>query len=267
MQLEVSVSNLPIGSNGCQLVSFLIGSALPTIPSYPSTTSGGELTFTGYNLVPNNPALEDQRWMGFDYRISGQIIDPNIYQVNAIEDCANPLPIELVDFSVLEDGGHALLSWTTSTELNNEKFILLRTTDGVDFKTIGTVAGAGNSTELLHYTFRDFQPEEGLSYYQLMQVDYDGTESRSDLVSFVNITSEDIVIFPNPTTQDLTLSFNDEYEQLEVIVFDMVGRQMNHLYFNSAENVSFKLDGPPGIYFVEVLVNKDQPEIFKVLKQ
>lgn len=252
MELRVTVS----GDVGCLISGHFAGGDV--ITEYPTATSGGELVFTGHS---------SNRWMGFDYTISGEIVDPNIYQINLIEDCLNPLPIELLDFSVSEDDGHALLTWSTSTELNNEKFILLRTTDGIDFKTIGTVAGAGNSTSLLNYSFRDFQPEKGLSYYQLMQVDYDGTESLSDLQSFVNVASEEFVIFPNPTTQDLTLSFNEDYDRLEVLVYDMMGRQMDRIIFGSTDRVSFQLDGPSGIYFVEVNVNKDQKEIFKVLKQ
>lgn len=261
MQLEVTLT----GGSGCRLRSFFLGG--PTIPGYPSTTSGGELTYTGYNIVPNNPSLEDQRWMGFDYQVSGDILaDPTLFQVNAIADCANPLPIELLDFSVREDNGDALLSWSTASELNNDRFLLQRTKDGVEFKTVGIVNGAGNSSTVLHYSFTDRNPEKGLSYYKLVQVDFDGTETSSELKPFTNESSGVFHLFPNPTSEELTLTLNEGYERIEVRVYDLSGRMINQYFFSSTENVTFRLEGHSGTYFIEVLADEERKAMFNVLK-
>jgi len=262
MQLQVSVS----GNSGCRLRSFEIGPALPTIPSYPSTTVGGELTFTGYDLV-GTPAVQNQRWMGFDYRISGDLpADPTIYQVNAIADCANPLPIELLDFSVRERDGDALLYWSTAYELNNDRFELLRSRDGFDYQKIGIVNGAGNSSTILNYTFLDHEPLKGVSYYKLKQVDFDGQESSSDPVPFLNESTQGFRLFPNPTTSDLTLTFSEDYERIEVLVYGISGSMVNHHTFSALENVNFKLNGNPGMYFVEVRANGERKATFHVMK-
>lgn len=262
MQLQVSVS----GNSGCRLRSFQIGPALPTIPSYPSTTVGGELTFTGYDLA-GSPGAQDQRWMGFDYRISGDLpADPTIYQVNAIADCANPLPIELLDFTVKEDKGDALLHWSTASELNNDRFVLMRTTDGIHFELIGTVSGAGNSSTVLHYSFRDRNPLKGLSYYMLKQVDFDGKESDSELVAFTNDGTSRFQLFPNPTSENLTLTLNEGFDNIEVRVYDLTGRLINQHEFGASDNLSFELTGNPGTYFVEVLVDEQRRETFNVMK-
>ncbi len=213
MELQVSV----VG-NGCFLSSYFGYSNLAAPTTYPVTTAGGEIIFTGYQ-VPADPGLENDRWMGFDYQVSGDVLtDPTIYQVNAIADCANPLPIELLDFSVHDHNGDALLKWSTASELNNDRFLLLRTVDGINYETVGIVSGAGNSSTVLNYTFLDRDPLKGLSYYKLTQVDFDGTESSSELVSFLNEANEGFRLFPNPTNQHLTLSFNEDYERIEVLV-------------------------------------------------
>ena len=259
MQLEVVLT----GGSGCRLRSFQLGGGVPTILGYPSTTSAGELTFTGYNA----PGLVNNRWMGFDYQVSGDLIlDPTLYQVNAIADCGNPLPIELIDFSVRENNGDALLIWTTASELNNDKFLLLRTIDGVEYKTVVIVSGAGNSSTVLNYSFRDRNPEEGLSYYKLRQVDFDGTESDSELVAFKNETSKEFKLFPNPTSRNLTLSTAEQYDQVDVIIYDLSGRVINRLNYGAIENQDFELEGHPGTYFVEILVNGARKAIFNVLK-
>lgn len=262
MQLEVTLN----AASGCRLRSFEIGPAQPTIPSYPSTTVGGELTFTGYDLV-GSPGFQDQRWMGFDYRISGDLpADPTIYQVNAIADCANPLPVELLEFTVREDKGDALLEWSTASELNNDRFELLRTIDGFHFEMVGTVSGAGNSSTVLHYAFRDRNPLEGLSYYLLKQVDFDGAESDSELVPYTNESTNGFQLFPNPTSQELTLTLGEDYDNIEVRVYDLTGRLINQYRFGASDNISFELNGNRGTYFVEILLNDARREVFNVLK-
>jgi hypothetical protein len=262
MQLEVTLT----GGSGCRLRSFQLGGGVPTIAGYPSTTAGSEIVFTGYDLV-GSPAVQDQRWMGFDYRISGDLpADPTIYQVNAIADCANPLPIELLDFSVRDHNGDALLTWSTASELNNDRFLLMRTKDGFEFETVGIVNGAGNSSTVLTYTFLDHNPLKGLSYYKLTQVDFDGTESSSDLVPFTNESSSGFQLFPNPTSKNLTLTLGEGYDNVEVRVYDLSGRLINDFFFGSGENPTFQLNGNPGMYFVEVRADGERKATFHVMK-
>lgn len=114
----------------------------------------------------------------------------------------NPLPVEISDFTGRQDGNVVVLEWTTLSEKDNDFFEIERSTDGINFATIGFVQGAGNSTEKLAYNFADNAPESGRAYYRLSQVDYDGTRSYADrLVSVVYAADRDIrlTIVPNPT--------------------------------------------------------------------
>jgi hypothetical protein len=258
MELTVTVSG-----SGCSLSSFT-GYDNITPTSYPKDTNGGELTFTGYSAAG---VTANTRWMGFDYQVSGDLLaDPTIYQVNAIADCASPLPIQLIDFSVREDNGDALLIWSTASELNNDRFLLLRTVDGIEYETAGIVSGAGNSSTVLNYSFRDRNPEKGLSYYKLRQVDFDGTKTDSEPVAYTNDTSGEFRLFPNPTHRNLTLSTALPYEQVDVIIYDLSGRVINRLNYGAIENQDFELEGHPGTYFVEILVDGERKAIFNVLK-
>jgi hypothetical protein len=254
MELRVSVS----GDVGCSISSHFAGGDV--ITTYPTSTTGGELVFTSHTPIPNH-------WMGFDYQVSGDLLaDPTIYQVNAIADCASPLPIQLIDFSVREDNGDALLIWSTASELNNDRFLLLRTVDGIEYETAGIVSGAGNSSTVLNYSFRDRNPEKGLSYYKLRQVDFDGTKTDSEPMAYTNDTSGEFRLFPNPTHRNLTLSTALPYEQVDVIIYDLSGRVINRLNYGAIENQDFELEGHPGTYFVEILVDGERKAIFNVLK-
>jgi hypothetical protein len=94
----------------------------------------------------------------------------------------NPyLPIELVSFTGKADDGSVILKWSTASEINNDYFVIEKSTDGEFFSEITRVDGAGNSNELVSYEYIDDKPSE-LSYYRLKQYDFDGATSCSDII-------------------------------------------------------------------------------------
>src|SRR4029450_8280675 len=56
-----------------------------------------------------------------------------------------------------------------------------KSANGVDWTAIGTVDGAGSSVETTNYSFVDPTPT-GLAYYRLVQTDFDGESTASDIV-------------------------------------------------------------------------------------
>lgn len=95
------------------------------------------------------------------------------------------LPITLIDLRA--DVIHQKcirVSWGTEVEVNNDRFVVERSTDGVTFTAIGQVAGFGTTTTPQEYFFDDSQPELNTDYYyRLEQVDYNGTIHASSIVS------------------------------------------------------------------------------------
>ena len=85
------------------------------------------------------------------------------------------LPVELVDFAgKAQDDNTVLLSWSTASELHNDYFEVMRSTDAIDWETIGKVNGNGNSNQLISYQFIDNHPKDNINYYRLKQVDNTG---------------------------------------------------------------------------------------------
>ncbi|MFW5725715.1 MAG: hypothetical protein ACOCX0_04640, partial [Bacteroidota bacterium] len=95
----------------------------------------------------------------------------------------NPLPVEWYSFDASLAGDEVLLTWQTATETNNDYFTVLRSADGIDFESLGIIAGAGNSNELLSYSFTDNAPRAGINYYQIRQTDFDGQTDYSQLLA------------------------------------------------------------------------------------
>ncbi len=80
------------------------------------------------------------------------------------------------------------LSWTTYSEVNNDKFIIERKGKfEEDFSEIGTIPGQGNSASSKEYEFIDYL-NYFTTYYRVKQQDLDGNFTYSNVVE---VTSED----------------------------------------------------------------------------
>jgi len=69
-----------------------------------------------------------------------------------------PLPITLLYFTARAEGKRSLLNWETATEINNDRFEIERSPDGISFTKIGQVPGAGNSNVHISYQWYDNLP-------------------------------------------------------------------------------------------------------------
>ena len=114
----------------------------------------------------------------------------------------NPLPIEIASFTGKQAGNAVVLEWTTMSEKDNDYFEIERSIDGINFVTIGRIDGAGDSTGKLTYNFVDNQPEQTVTYYRLLQVDFNGARSYADKIISVVYTIDSnvsLTVVPNPT--------------------------------------------------------------------
>ena len=93
------------------------------------------------------------------------------------------LPIELIDFNIECIDNHKVIKWSTKSEVNNDYFVIQMSHDGIEFENVAVVAGAGNSTMQNDYEYIDFAHFENITYYRLVQIDFDGSESYSNIAA------------------------------------------------------------------------------------
>lgn len=119
------------------------------------------------------------------------------------------LPVELLYFDATEVGGKVMLSWETMAEINNDYFIVEKSTDGTTWNEIANVPGAGNSVESIYYTHLDFDPCGESCYYRLTQVDYDGTSEVFKAIQVGTGTEREfsITVSPNPVYGNANVMF------------------------------------------------------------
>ena len=125
------------------------------------------------------------------------------------------LPIELISFNAKKHEDNVQIYWETATEINNDYFIVERSFDGVHFSPISRINGAGNSTHIINYSIEDQDYVNGINYYRLTQVDFNGDETISKIVA-VDMTKRNGTVIKVINT--LGQEVNENYSG---IVFDV----------------------------------------------
>lgn len=135
------------------------------------------------------------------------------------------LPIRLISFQAQAQGRSTLLKWATATEENNRFFSIERSSNGIDFREIGKVDGAGDSYEVRNYAFTDENPLAGINYYRLKQTDFDSHFSYSPVESVTFEAKGGLRLAPTPVQNQLRVELDDCCpENANWQVYDFTGR-------------------------------------------
>jgi hypothetical protein len=145
---------------------------------------------------------------------------------------------ELATFGgeLLDD--RVLVSWSTASQTNNAGWRLLRSVDGVNFEAVsGLIQGAGTSDAMLSYSVEDVNlPSNEKVWYQLEQVDLDGSISRSNPVEVLLgarmpvPTMFSTNVYPNPFNPSTTISYDLPSESfVSIVIYDAIGQEVRKL--------------------------------------
>jgi hypothetical protein len=164
----------------------------------------------------------------FKFTIPGQTL-AGTFDFDNISITSLPLtlPISLTSFTGKAVDQNVLLNWETASEQDNDYFEVLRSADGKKFTVIAKVDGAGNSTSVKNYSLVDENPFAGTNYYKLIQHDFDGKTSESDVISVNSkIAASQLSVYANPSDVKITLSSaNNTKGKLQL--FDISGRKLS----------------------------------------
>ncbi|HKO82610.1 MAG TPA: T9SS type A sorting domain-containing protein, partial [Chitinophagaceae bacterium] len=177
------------------------------------------------------------------------------------------LPVDLINFKATASGNQVLLSWQTATETNNDHFDIERSTNGSGWQKIGIINGYGNSSQLLAYSFTDYQPYDKSNYYRLKQVNSDRSFSYSP-VRRINFESTVITrIYPNPVKDQLHIVSKSSDINYDVTITNISGQEV--LRKNKVDNESTITVAhlPAGVYIIKLSHQEEQPKYYKVIKQ
>lgn len=135
------------------------------------------------------------------------------------------LPIELQDFTANFTNNKVEIAWCTSSETNNTHFTIRRSNDGIYFESIDVIVGAGTSNLNQYYNTSDNYPFNGISYYQLVQTDFNSNKTYSNIISISIEKAFNVTIYPNPFNSKLTIIMHNtmQNENNEFTIFNSLG--------------------------------------------
>ena len=168
-------------------------------------------------------------------------------------DAAQVLPVEMtVLYGICIDDNVVELRWQTASETDNSHFTILRSFDGVHFEEVDYIMGAGTTTEMNNYVYYDTDDKEGIVYYKLRQVDYDGNYTDSKVIAVqtcgknarFSIKEDEIeVFFRNPQAN-------------YVVITSVTGQIFYSKKFTNVEEARIAVPQRKGIYIISVIDNK-----------
>jgi len=260
------------GSSGC----LPLNSALWTVPTggcsddetinnsiYRSSNGGGTVTAgnvysngitanTEFNLTGLTPG---QRYLlmidGFGGTPSSYYIEIPTGGQNCI--LGGLLPFRFSTFNASLSNSQTDLFWQTSNEENNQYFQIERSADGINWKSLQTIEGAGvRSTSIRKYTSADKEPLYGFNYYRIRQVNTDGTFSYSEVRKVNNRLITNILVFPNPAADFAIVEGLDKNRFNMIHLLDVTGKLIAERFVKDSQYRFDLTKLPPGVYHVVV---------------
>lgn len=160
------------------------------------------------------------------------------------------LPVTLLHFQAKSELQKVRLDWAVAQELNMDRYVVERSTDGRKFDSIGVQQAVANLKQGWDYSLYDERPHTGVNYYRLRQVELDGTFKYSPVVTVLfSGAAAELNIFPNPATGYFQVRGADAITG--VLLTDMEGKVIRRY----EQGETYGLEGiAAGSYFVHVFM-------------
>ena len=227
--------------------------------THPFIWSYGHFNFIADSTDVTIRISASQHWTGHG---CGILLDNFVIMPNL------PFPVELTDFTVTDAETVVNIGWITSSETNNDRWEIKRSSDenGLKWSTVASIKGQGTTVKPSYYTYIDRNPQPGVCYYQLKQIDTDGTYSMSHIRAISRPTVDnEVSLFPNPTSTTLTVFYTNMLDS-DIILVDNLGRGV-YVNIRMMEGVAY-LDVksiPNGTYHIHVISSYDNTIATKIV--
>jgi hypothetical protein len=193
---------------------------------------------------------------------SGPVGSSDFYRSWTLSSSNSPLPIDISAFKADCDNGTALIQWTSLSELNNAYYTVTKTMDNIHFETVGTIKGAGTTSQPTNYSLTDYAPFPGTSYYFLSQTDFDNTTTQVSTIPFSGCASNPTttIYAYNTTNSSVIVQINSvAADNFNISLVNMLGQTItsqNHAVALGSNQIPLNFTLSPGIYIINVKNDK-----------
>lgn len=254
-----------------------LGTLISTDASTQTNASEDRITHTFPRAFgsPGNPACWDFDWTSPSaaptepsFTLRGNAVNANSSASGdnaGYVETSQGLPVEFASFQIEEYRQSVKVNWTTASEINNEKFIVQRSINNLQFENLAIVKSKGDSQSFSSYEYIDPSPPYGTLYYRILQVDVDGSMDYSSTRVIEHSNNlPDWTIYPNPIHLQETCIVNIENYDSDLKLLDVNGRVIRTYAKGTYEGfIDIGDHLSSGIYYLQ---GKNQVVTFSVLR-
>lgn len=165
------------------------------------------------------------------------------------------LPVEMIDYSIDLYNGNPQLKWSTSQEVSNAGFEILRSYNNRDYEVIDWVESRSSVNHLTtEYSYEDLEDHPYTSvYYYINQVDYDGRTTAYDVLNISVAQEFSYNSFPNPTVDRFTIDCYSRNcdDKVNIKLIDASGRDVDCLEVD-LPYTRMTSDLHSGLYYISI---------------
>ena len=179
-------------------------------------TSNGDVNLRGTPLVSITTDFDGQARNATNPYIGG-------------DEASISLPLQLLTFNGQVRSNKAVINWSTCYEVNSAFFNIEKSTDAVNWNTIGSITAKGNAIKN-EYNFIDGNLSNIKTYYRLKIVDQDGKYVYSQII-MLELNGKLLFVlqqnYPNPVKNITTLRYQlDKTSTVVLEVYSIDGKQV-----------------------------------------
>lgn len=172
----------------------------------------------------------------------------------------SPLPVDLVSFNSEVENNKVIIRWTTAKEVNNNYFIVERSTNAVDFEAICKIPSKGSNSEIKYYDITDVPSAKGIYYYRLKHSDINAGFKYGNVLSVeFDPQNKEISLYPNPNEGKFSLSYSiKENDKAEFVIYNNSGKKVSsHPITPFSLSMDFNSDLENGVYCGRFFINSE----------
>jgi Secretion system C-terminal sorting domain len=169
------------------------------------------------------------------------------------------LPVRLKTFKAIKKATSVELEWNSESESNLADYIIEKSTNGINFSAINTVA-ARNSSNSEIYNYTDAVGNANTIYYRIAMTELDGKITFSRIVKVVSTgKGTQLQVYPNPVRGGVVNFITPELAKgvYSVEVFNSTAQVVYKVRYNHtggalSQSIQLPESLKPGIYSIHI---------------
>jgi hypothetical protein len=257
-----SQSRLPTGPSDFTGINNLIINQFHGQSYLGYTGPNGQYDAIRLEVIPNSAITTS--WNGYYWSMRFRVSGFSGFFISTASNII--LPIKLLNIAAKNEGTVNKLTWNTASEDAGDYFEVERSTDGITFSKIATVAGKYTTGGA--YGLTDTKAAQGINYYRLKMMSRTGQWNYSKVVTATVGKSIFIVeAYPNPVKEALTIRVNGAMgNDAKIFITDVSGKPIKQFSMN-AQQLTMNINGlATGVYLLKY-TDSVHTQTLKITKQ